>query len=70
MSFSSKVSTTARRSDPLYYGQRERTFSARGPQVLALENGRGMRLENDEYLLQEGEWPEFDSEVSLASLRD
>ena len=53
-----------------YYGERVSMYSTRGAQVLVMENARGIRLENGEYLQMEGLWPEFDSEVSTSSSRD
>ena len=68
--FPSQLATDSRRDDPLYYGERLPVYSSRGKQVLTLENGNGIRLENNAYLLMEGEWPEFDSELDTSSSRD
>lgn len=67
--FDDEEDTASSRDDPLYY-TRVSTYSARGVQVLTLENGLGIRLENDEYLQAEGTWLSFDSKVSTASSRD
>lgn len=68
--FDSEEDAAAHRDDPNYFGDRQPAYSARGVQVIALENGYGFRLENGEYLLGEGTWPDFDSQVSTASSRD
>lgn len=69
--FDSEVDTAAGRDDPNYWGDQQPVFSARGPQPLALENGKPLRMENDEYLLGEASWPgTFESKVSTSSSRD